>query len=130
MAGKPQIILDEEEVLKLAKMNCTYDEMAAFFDCDVYTLRRRYMHIIEKGREICKIGLRRAQFKAAEKGNAAILIWLGKNYLGQTDTPMAEKTKALVEKIIDKWQEDEKMDINTDIKNLEPLIDPIEGKIE
>ena len=29
--------------------------------------------------------LRRRQFKAAQDGNATMLIWLGKQYLGQTD---------------------------------------------
>ena len=32
-----------------------------------------------------KISLRRYQFRQAEKGNASLLIWLGKQYLGQTD---------------------------------------------
>lgn len=29
--------------------------------------------------------LRRRQFEAAHKGNASMMIWLGKQYLGQTD---------------------------------------------
>jgi hypothetical protein len=38
-----------------------------------------------KGRSQGKIRLRQLQLKAAEKGSAAILIWLGKQMLGQTD---------------------------------------------
>ncbi len=32
-----------------------------------------------------------SQINAAKAGNAAILIWLGKNYLGQSDDPQPEK---------------------------------------
>ncbi len=37
--------------------------------------------------EARKIQLRGWQWKAAEKGNPALLIWLGKNYLNQSDNP-------------------------------------------
>ena len=35
--------------------------------------------------------MRRSQFDLAKKGNATMLIWLGKQYLGQTDKPTAEE---------------------------------------
>lgn len=38
-----------------------------------------------------KTSLRRLQFELARKGNATMLIWLGKQYLGQTDKPIAEE---------------------------------------
>jgi hypothetical protein len=41
-----------------------------------------------KGRESLKQSLRRAQIKLALSGNAVMLIWLGKNLLGQSDNPL------------------------------------------
>ena len=38
-----------------------------------------------------KIKLRSWQWKSAEKGNATIQIWLGKQYLGQSDKPNNEE---------------------------------------
>ena len=38
-----------------------------------------------------KTSLRRHQFELAKKGNATMLIWLGKQYLGQTDRPCVEE---------------------------------------
>jgi hypothetical protein len=32
-----------------------------------------------------KISLRRKQYSIAQEGNVTMLIWLGKNWLGQTD---------------------------------------------
>jgi hypothetical protein len=37
-----------------------------------------------------RMKLRELQWKAADKGNAAILIWLGKQYLGQVDQHKVE----------------------------------------
>jgi hypothetical protein len=37
-----------------------------------------------------KIRLRRAQLRLAIDGNVTMLIWLGKQYLGQSDHPFAE----------------------------------------
>jgi hypothetical protein len=37
-----------------------------------------------------KTSLPRQQFELAKKGNATMLIWLGKQYLGQTDKPSAD----------------------------------------
>ena len=34
--------------------------------------------------------LRRLQFKEAERGNVTMLIWLGKQWLGQTEKPSAD----------------------------------------
>lgn len=36
--------------------------------------------------------LRRSQLDAAKKGNATMLIWLGKQYLGQADKPTPEES--------------------------------------
>lgn len=82
--GRPLAPIDEEQVLKLAQMMCTQREIAAFFDVSVDTIHNRFSDIINKGHEIGKMSLRRKQWKLAEK-NAAMAIFLGKNYLGQSD---------------------------------------------
>ena len=43
--------------------------------------------LLAQGRARLKHALRRAQIKQALKGNASMLIWLGKTYLGQKDQP-------------------------------------------
>lgn len=82
--AKPKPI-DPVEVEKLAAMGCTTKEIASFFDCSRDTIERRFAAILEKGKEKGKAKLRRLQWQSAEKGNVVMQIWLGKNYLGQTD---------------------------------------------
>lgn len=82
--GRPQIKIDEKQVLALASMHCTMKEIAAVVGCSVDTLERRFADVIEKGRESGKASLRRTQYRLAEN-NAAMAIWLGKQWLGQSD---------------------------------------------
>jgi len=83
--GRPLAKIDAEVVRKLAGYGCTVSEIAAVVDCDKRTLERRFAAVMEKGREHGKASLRRQQFKLANAGNATMLIWLGKQQLGQRD---------------------------------------------
>jgi DNA-binding CsgD family transcriptional regulator len=83
--ARPRLEIDERQVLELARIQCTYEEMAAVLGCSTKTLQRHYVHLIEKGRLEGKSSLRRSQFTAAHNGSAVLLVWLGKQHLGQTD---------------------------------------------
>jgi hypothetical protein len=82
-----------EDVYKLATIGSTDQEIATWFDMPVSTLRDNFRGIIEKGREDLKQSLRMAQIKVALGGNPTMLIWLGKNILGQSDNPMNTEDK-------------------------------------
>jgi hypothetical protein len=83
--GRPRKQIDPDQVEKLAGIQCSYEEMAAVLDCSVKTLQRNYVQAIEKGRENGRASLKRKQFEMAMKGDRTMLVWLGKQYLSQTD---------------------------------------------
>lgn len=91
--GRPRKELDFETVQKLCHIQCTALEIAGFFGVSVDTLDLRckdwgYAHFTDLFRVYGadgKISLRRWQMKAAEKGNSSMLLWLGKQYLGQKE---------------------------------------------
>lgn len=83
--ARPPLEIDEETVEKLAAIHCTMKEIAAVVGCSVDTLERRFADTVKKGRDKGKTSLKRWQWKAAEKGNVSMLIWLGKQYLDQKD---------------------------------------------
>lgn len=87
MAGRPKKEIDYQAVEKLASIQCTQDEIANFLDLSVRTLQRdeEFCRLYKKGMDNGKMSLRRTQFKIAEKGNASMAIFLGKQYLGQKD---------------------------------------------
>ena len=82
--------IDLAELEKLAAMQCTDEEVAAWFGVNVRTIERKrkdpaFVETIERGRAKGKISLRRSQLKMVDQGNPAMAIWLGKQYLNQTD---------------------------------------------
>lgn len=88
--GRPPIIV-LEELEKLCRLQCTQEEIAAFFGITVSAVekagrKKKYRDVMERGRSEGRMSLRRAQFKlACEEGNATMQIWLGKQLLGQQD---------------------------------------------
>lgn len=91
-AGRPRKEIDKNSFEKLCGLLCTLDEIAGFFNCSPDTIERwckreykaNFAEVFKRYSAAGKISLRRYQFKLAEK-SAAMAIFLGKNYLGQSD---------------------------------------------
>jgi hypothetical protein len=91
--ARPHITLDYKTLDTLCKLQCTGEECASVLSIDYDTLNlglKRDGHggfteYFKKIGEGGKASLRRLQWKSAESGNATMQIWLGKQYLGQTD---------------------------------------------
>ena len=96
MARPKKYNIDTEQLEKLASFGCTNTEIASFFGCSSDLIEKSYSEFLTKGREKGKIRLRQWQMKAAEKGNVSMLIWLGKQLLGQSEHP-PEKESDMVE---------------------------------
>jgi transcriptional regulator with XRE-family HTH domain len=72
-------------VESLARIGCTLEEIASITGVSESTLKRRAGNEIAKGHDEMRTSLRRWQFLKAKDGNVAMLIWLGKQYLGQRE---------------------------------------------
>ena len=85
--GRPKFIIDYEQVEKLAGIQCTQEEIASWLGCSVDTLTRsdKFCGIYKKGISKGRMSMRRKQWKALDEGNTTMLVWLGKQYLGQSD---------------------------------------------
>lgn len=79
-----------EQVEPLAERFWAKSEIAAYLNCHVDTITNRFQDIYLKGRESGKAKLRDVQLKSAMGGNVTMQIWLGKQYLGQTDKQETE----------------------------------------
>ena len=102
--GRPVLDLDERQIKELAKIQCTMTEIAAVMGCHVDTLRDRYSNVIEEGREIGKSSLRKAQWVGALGGNAALLMFLGKFYLGQREEITLTSNEGDVRRLLEQWE--------------------------
>lgn len=95
--GRPRIEIDQSDFESLLAIQCTLEEVAAFFQhklgkCSEDTIERwckrtykeSFAEVSAKKRAIGKISLRRAGWQLAQK-NPAVHIFYCKNYLGMTD---------------------------------------------
>lgn len=90
-AGRKAVRIDLAELEKLCVMQCTDDEIAAFFNVQVRTIERRrqkqptFAAAMERGRAKGRISVRRTLYSQATQGNVAATIFLSKNVLGYRD---------------------------------------------
>ena len=100
--GRPKKEIAQDQFEKLCGLQCTLEEICGWFDVTDKTLDRwcketygkSFSEVFAKKREAGKISLRRSQWRLAEK-SAAMAIFLGKNYLGQSDHVVIEDRSAL-----------------------------------
>lgn len=96
IVGRNAIAVPPDEVELMAQIGSTDKEIAEHFGIGHDTLRRNFADQLAKGRSNLKQRLRQKQLQVAFEGNPTMLIFLGKNYLGQADTPqMSNDTQVL-----------------------------------
>ena len=91
--GRPTKNIDQKEFEKLCSFFCTKREIASFFEVSEDTIERwckktykqTFAVTYDQKSDGGRISIRRAQFQKALSGNIALLIWLGKQYLGQAE---------------------------------------------
>ena len=108
MARPVKYDIPKSKVEQLASFGCTNVEIASFYGCDEALIRKNYSENLTKGRGQGKIRLRQAQMRKAlgtnrveinedtqeeetipnNDGNPSMMIWLGKQMLGQTEHPI------------------------------------------
>lgn len=91
--GQPKIEVDWDQVNRMAYIQCTAKEICQVLGISEDTLSRRCKeehgvntadYLNQKGAG-GRMSLRRKQFETAMSGNVTMMIWLGKQYLGQKD---------------------------------------------
>lgn len=83
--ARPRKTIDIELIKKLAAIQCTWEEICSIVEISRRTIERRYAQVIEDARNNGKMSLKRKQYEVAMSGNPQMLIWLGKQHLGQRD---------------------------------------------
>jgi hypothetical protein len=85
-----------EQLISMIRIQCTAEEISGVLGMSVDTLDRRikereiegvtnFADLYKKHSGEGKASLRREQWKLAQAGNPTMLVWLGKQMLGQKD---------------------------------------------
>ena len=94
---RPEAKIDLGELEKLCTMQCTDEEVAAFFGVSTRTVERRrqnkqFSEIMDRARAKGRVSVRRNLFRLSNAGNIAATIFLSKNLLGYRDVVNTEHT--------------------------------------
>ena len=95
--ARPEAKIDLVELEKLCNMQCTDEEIAAFFGVNKRTIERRrkvakFREIMDRAKAKGRISVRRHLFRQAAGNNVAAAIFLAKNLLGYKDVVNTEHT--------------------------------------
>lgn len=101
--ARPKLEIDPKIVEAMAYAGAPNTDIAAFLGVNEGTIRKRFSDLLEKTRAGRRTKLREYQWELAKKGNPAMLIWLGKQYLGQSDKQETKTDGTIVvkEKAVD-----------------------------
>jgi hypothetical protein len=88
--ARPEMKIDLAELEKLCGMQCTDEEVAAFFGVSTRTIERRrrakaFGEVMDRAKAKGRVSVRRSLFRLAANGNIAAAIFLAKNVLGYRD---------------------------------------------
>jgi hypothetical protein len=88
--GRPKVELPRKSIEEMAARGCTVEEIAGILGVHRNTITANFSAEVALGRNRLADQLRTKQVDLAMKGSVPLLIWLGKQYLGQRDK--AEQT--------------------------------------
>ena len=77
--------LTDAQLEELAAIGFSDAEISNLLAISESTFKAHYTSVIKRGRGRLRKSLRRAQVRSALSGNSTMLVWLGKQYLGQSD---------------------------------------------
>ena len=102
--GRPRKPINSTQVERLASYGLVTSEISAVFGCSADTVERRFADALSRGRARRNVSLRRMQLASARRGSTAMLIWLGKQYLGQRDDPPPEHKSDTLTQLLNEFR--------------------------
>ena len=99
--ARPRKVINQKQFESLCAIQCTEEEICNVLDVSEKTLiswcnevyGESFSKVFRQKRDLGKTSLRRNQWKQAEKGNTTMLIWLGKQILKQSESPIQDEIK-------------------------------------
>lgn len=87
--GRPKIEFTDDQkeiIIRMSEIFCSQEEIAYAMGVSRDVIRK-HLDLLDEGKARGRVKLRRAQMEKALEGNPTMLIWLGKQLLGQSDNP-------------------------------------------
>ena len=97
---RPRIQIDLHQLEGLIRLGSPVSEIADFLGVSESTLRRHGRAVLAKARAMRRMSLRQLQWAQAKDGNVPMLIFLGKEELGQGREDNGPEEKMIVRRMV------------------------------
>ena len=99
--ARPRKVINQKQFESLCAIQCTQEEICNVLDVSEKTLiswcnevyGESFSKVFRQKRDLGKTSFRRNQWKLAENGNSTMQIWLGKQILKQSESPIQDEIK-------------------------------------
>ena len=99
--ARPRKVINQKQFESLCAIQCTEEEICNVLDVSENTLiswcnevyGESFSKVFRQKRDLGKTSLRRNQWKLAENGNSTMQIWLGKQILKKSESPIQDEIK-------------------------------------
>ena len=98
--AQPNAKSELDVVKELAERGSPEAEIAAVIGMPEKKFARRYRKVFRQARAQGAAELRRVQWSKADEGSVPMLIWLGRQMLGQSQEPAAPEAEALPGRVV------------------------------
>ena len=89
------------KVMQLASIGLSLEEIGGVLGCSDRLLQLRFSAALRKGWAHRNANLRKLQWQSAQRGSPAMLIWLGKQWLGQRERPELSPQHDSLKRLLD-----------------------------
>ena len=99
--ARPKKVINQKQFESLCAIQCTQEEICNVLEVSEKTLINwcqetygdSFSKVFRQKKELGRMSLRRNQWKLAENGNSTMQIWLGKQILKQSESPIQDEIK-------------------------------------
>ena len=97
---RPRIDIDPRQVETLTRLGSPASEIADYLGVSESTIRSRFCPLLAKARAMRRMKLREFQWNQAKDGSVPMLIFLGKEELGQGQEAKDSEEKIIVRRMV------------------------------
>jgi len=106
VVGRNKVVIPEDEFYQMACLFSTWKDFSEYYGVPQQTLRDNFRDLYTKARQVTKRKLRSKMLETALNGDRVMMIWLSKQWLQMSDSPIETEGEQVLP-----WNDDPKDEV-------------------
>lgn len=106
VVGRNKVVIPEDEFYQMACLFSTWKDFSDYYGVPQQTLRDNFRDLYTKARQVTKRKLRSKMLETALNGDRVMMIWLSKQWLQMSDSPIETEGEQVLP-----WNDDPKDEV-------------------